>query len=292
MDSIIFGISGQDGYYLKQILEQENVSVLGISRSQGEWTQGSISDFSFVENLIKIHKPSYVFHLSALSTTKHHALFENHDTISTGTLNILESVKRWSPDTKVFITGSGVQFKNLGKPIDASDRFEANSAYSVARIQSVMAARYYRTLGIRAYVGYLFHHESPRRSDSHVSKFIANYVRNIGKNENSRLEIGDITVRKEWAYAKDIVAGIFTLINQENVFEASIGTGISYSIEEWLSECFGKIGADWRDHVTLKEDFNPEYKVLLSDPTEINALGWKATTSFATLASIMIEQEQ
>ncbi len=59
---------------------------------------------NFIENLIKREKPEYIFHLAANSTTRHDALFENHKTISTGTLNILESVKRHSPGSRVFIT--------------------------------------------------------------------------------------------------------------------------------------------------------------------------------------------
>ena len=61
-------------------------------------------------------------------------------------LNILEAVKRHCPESKVFITGSGVQFENKGVPISETDNFEANSPYAIARIQSVYAARYYRKL--------------------------------------------------------------------------------------------------------------------------------------------------
>src|ERR1035437_3949332 len=104
MKAIIFGINCQDGYYLQQILFNNNVEVIGVSRSLDNWFKGSVSDFNFVDNLIKDLKPKYIFHLAANSTTKHDALFENHDTISTGTLNILEAVKRHSPDSRVFIT--------------------------------------------------------------------------------------------------------------------------------------------------------------------------------------------
>ena len=55
-----------------------------------------------------------IFHLAAISTTRHDAIYENHAAIGTGTINILESVKRWSPGSKVFITGSGLQFINMG----------------------------------------------------------------------------------------------------------------------------------------------------------------------------------
>ena len=66
-------------------------------------------------------------------------------------------------------------------PISETDNFEAKSPYSIARIQSVYAARYFRSLGIKVYVGYLFHHESPLRKDNHVSKMITNAVKRIAQ---------------------------------------------------------------------------------------------------------------
>ena len=177
MKAIIFGINGQDGYYLKEIFQKRKIEVIGVSRSSGDWIQGDVSNFNFIENFIKSVKPDYIFHFAANSTTKHDALFENHETISTGTLNILESVKRHSPESRVFITGSGVQFENKGNPISETDSFEATSPYSIARIQSVYAARYFRSLGLKVYVGYLFHHESPLRKNNHVSKMIADAVK-------------------------------------------------------------------------------------------------------------------
>ena len=155
MKAIIFGASGQDGNYLSALLIKQGYDVIGVSRKNG-YLQTDISDFDQVFGLISQHMPDYIFHLAANSTTHHDALFENHATIATGTLNILEAVKRISPLTKVFISGSGLQFKNDDKPIKETDPFEARDAYSVSRIQSVYAARYFRSFGIKVYVGYFF----------------------------------------------------------------------------------------------------------------------------------------
>lgn len=123
MKALIFGATGQDGHYLTELLHKEKIKVVGVSRSSGD-VNGDVSDYSFVESQIKYLQPRYIFHLAANSTIKHDALFENHETISTGTLNILEAVKRHSPDSRVFITGSGVQFKNIGKPIKETDEIK------------------------------------------------------------------------------------------------------------------------------------------------------------------------
>lgn len=287
MKSLIFGANGQDGYFLHELCKLKGIEPIGVARS-GNGLLGNVSHYGQVEQLIKQYLPTYIFHLAANSTTRHDALFENHETICTGTLNILEAVKKHSPASKVFITGSGLQFKNTGNPISENDVFEANSAYSVARIHSVYAARYYRSLGIRAYVGYLFHHESPHRKASHVSKMVALAAQRIAAGSNETLEIGDIAVRKEWTHARDVMQGIMTLLDQDEIFEATVGSGLAYSIEDWLEQCFTLIGRDWHDHVRLRPGFVSEYKQLVSNPETINALGWHPNVTFSDLAKMMM----
>ncbi len=229
-----------------------------------------------------------VFHLAANSTTRHDAMFEHHCTIGQGTLNILESVRRWVPECRVFITGSGLQFINSGTAISEADPFDHSSSYVIARNYAVSAARYYRSLGIKTYVGYLFHHESPFRKSNHVSQKIAQAALRISNGSCESLQLGDISTRKEWTFAGDVAEAIITLVNQDIVFEATIGSGDAHSIEEWLNVCFGLIHADWREHVTAVEGFIAEYPLLLSAPQTINTLGWRPHVSFNDLALLMM----
>ena len=283
--SIIFGITGQDGFYLQELLQKRGHQVMGISRANG----GDVAERTYVENLIRDVHPDLVFHLAANSTTRHEALFENHETISTGTLNILESVKLHCPACRVFITGSGVQFANKGLPISEKDEFAPLSAYAVSRIHSVYAARYYRSLGIQAYVGYLFHHESPLRKPNHLCKKIAELAQRVRDGSKEQITLGDVSVRKEVGFAGDIAVGIWALVSQEAVFEATIGTGKAYSIQEWIEICFSKVGSDWRNHVILRTDgFIPEYPLLVSDPTTIRSLGWHPAVDIDALADMML----
>jgi len=287
MKTIIFGASGQDGHYLIELCKLNQIDPIGVSRS-GNGVKGDVSNYEEVEQLIIEHKPAYIFHVAAKSTTRHDALFENHETISTGTLNILEAVKRHCPGARMFITGSGVQFENRGLPISETDAFEASSPYAVARIQSVYAARYYRSLGLKVYVGYLFHHESPLRKPNHVSQIIALAAQRIAKGSKEIIELGDISVEKEWTFAGDVARGIFSLVEQDSVFEAVIGSGETYSIENWLEQCFRIIGRDWHNHVRLREGFTSEYKRLYSNPRTMNGLGWFPAVKLPELAEMMI----
>ena len=286
--AIIFGASGQDGYYLSALLKEKGCEVIGISR-QLTTANIDLADYNSVAELVKIQQPDYIFHLAANSTTHHHALFENQETITTGTLNILEAVKLYSPFTKVFISGSGLQFENKNKPIKESDPFEAGNAYSMSRIQSVYIARYFRTLGLKVYVGYFFNHDSPLRTERHMTKKISEAAKRIAKGSDEKLIIGDVEAIKEYTFAGDVVKGIWSLINQHEIFEANISSGKGYSIKDWLEQCFALINKDWKDYVVKDISFVPSYKQLVSDPSLIHSLGWKAEVSFEELAKLMMQ---
>lgn len=288
MKVIIFGVNGQDGFYLSKVCQKRQIEVVGVSR-KGFCIHGDVSLPEIVEKLIRIHQPDMIFHLAAVSSTEHDAIYENNSTIGTGTINILESVKRWSPHSKVFIVGSGLQFVNKGLPISETDTFDHSSVYAATRNYSVYLARYFRKMGIKTYVGYLFHHESPLRSEKHVCQKIAMAARRIADGDNFIFELGDISVKKEWTFAENIAEGIMTLMEQDIVTEATIGSGLAYSIEDWLNECFSIIKKDWIDYVKVQKNYKPEYNILVSNSTTINALGWFAETTFSELAKIMIK---
>jgi len=291
MKALIFGANGQDGHYLVASCRQKGYDVIAVSRN-GDCLHGDVADYVCVEQFIKKHQPDLIFHLAARSSTSHEAIFENHETIGSGTINILESVKKWSPGSKVFITGSGLQFENRLQPISERDPFAYSNPYVTVRNYSVGLARYYRSLGIKTYVGYLFHHESPLRGERHVSQKIARAVRSIADGNHGKIVIGDLSVKKEWTFAGDVVEGILLLVNQDSVFEATIGSGIGYTIADWLAECFKAIDRDWRDFVVEELGYRPEYNVLISDPTTINSLGWHPETSFSQLADIMMHRQK
>jgi GDPmannose 4,6-dehydratase len=287
--AIVFGASGQDGHYLRALLHQQGIRAIGVARSAGNWTRGDVCDFAFVEELVRSTAPKHIFQLAANSTTDHAALFDNHATISTGALNVLEAAFRHAPHAKVFLAGSGLQFVNTGTAIKETDEFEASSGYAVARIQSVYAARYYRMLGVRAYVGYFFHHDSPFRQGQRVSRQVVEGLRRIQRSETDVLAIADPTVRREWVFAEDTARGILMLVEQESIFEATIGSGEARSINEWIAACADELSLDEGNFSVVSEPgFVPPFEVLVSDPTSMRALGWRPRVSFEELAALMV----
>jgi GDPmannose 4,6-dehydratase len=287
--AVIFGVHGQDGYYLSELLRRKEIDVTGVSRSDGNWLKGDVGDLNFVETLIKNMQPDYVFQLAANSKTDHALLFEHQNTIVAGALNILESACKFATHTKIFIPGSGLQFENSGNPINEDTAFIARDAYSLARIQSVYASRYFRNKGIKVYIGYLFHHDSPFRSSVHLSRKIVDAAKAAAEGKNHRLSIGNISVEKEFGFAGDIVKGIFQLLQQDQFFEACIGTGKAYSVEKWLDLCFSFAGKRWQDYIQVQNDYIPEFKRLVSDPSRIRSTGWKPEVEIDELAELMFK---
>ena len=257
--------------------------------AQGRAIPVNVANASAVDRWIRTCRPARIFHLAARSTTSLEAGADNFQAIAVGAWNILSSAWRHVPRARVLVAGSGLQFRNRGHPIHEDDPFDPSSPYAVARIAAVQAARYFRGLGLRVYVGYLFHHESPQRRPGQMSRRIAAAA--AGKLRGT-LSIGDGRVRKEWAFAGDIARGMWTLISQAKVMEACIGTGKAYAIQDWVRACFAVHGGDWRKKIILgRGGFVPEYRTLVSQPRRIFSLGWRPRVSLAQLARLMVEAE-
>jgi|LakMenEpi03Aug12_release.lakeMendotaPanAssembly.Ray.scaffolds.fasta_scaffold261364_2 GDPmannose 4,6-dehydratase len=290
MKAIIFGSNGQDGYFLNKVLESNNIEVINISRNTYPIC-GDISSFSFVYEIIKENLPEYIFHFAAISSTKHEFLFDNNAAISIGTINLLESVKLVSPKTKIFLSGSALQFKNNGRPINEETVFEPSSHYAVARIHSVYLGRYYREVfGLKIYIGYFFNHDSEFRSDEHINKKIIDQLKLIKEGKKEKLVIGDVEVEKEFNFAGDVVQAVWLLVNQNKINEAIIGSGLAYSIKDWIKIVCDLINLNY-DSLKIEVDFKfkSEYKILVSNPERIKELGWYPEVDIYKLAERMVK---
>jgi GDPmannose 4,6-dehydratase len=287
MKALIFGSSGQDGHYLSSQLKADEVEVLGVSRKGGD-RRLDVGDVAGVRELIREFQPDFVFHLAATSSTAHDHLWSNHASISTGTLAVLDAVEKHAPAARVFLAGSGLQFINDGRPLDEECLLDHSSPYVIARNHSLYAARYFRQRGLKVYFGYLFHHESPRRQSSHLIMRIAEAAAAQAAGSQRRLLIGDLEARKEFGYAGDIVNAMRILVQQDELFECVIGTGLGYTVREWVQACYSHVGLDWQAYVDKDTEFRNTCPCLVSSPKRLQELGWRPVISFAELASMIM----
>ena len=289
MNAIIFGATGQDGRYLTEILAHAGLAVTGVARHGGD-VPLDVSDVPGVRQLIRRLHPSYIFHLAATSNIRYEDLWANHASISTGTLAILDAVKQECPGARVLLAGSAHQFINRGEPLNENAELDYSDPYTVARHHSLFAGRYFRKLGLKIYFAYLFHHDSPYRSNHHLTMKIAEAAARSAQGSADKLTLGDIDAQKEFNFAGDTVDALWRIINQEAHFEYVVGSGVSYSIRNWVELCYSHVGLDWRQHVHINDRFSSTYRRIVSDPQLLQGLGWKPRTDLSSMCEIIMEE--
>lgn len=289
MKAIIFGHTGQDGWYLTNLLQQKGIRVYGVSRSKTDLSCNLGDHKSLIKVLGEV-QPDYIFHFAAISTTKHGAVFDNHSAIGTGTLNLLEAARIICPNSRIFLSGSGLQFVNDGSPLDENSSFDATSSYSVERNYTYYLGKYYRnTFDMNVFFGFFFTHDSPRRTANHMTQKIVMAAKEAASGIDRKLVIGNIDVRKEYLYAGDAVSAVWFLVNQDQYYEAVIGSGVDYSIKDWVSKCYDIVGLDWRNYIVTNDSFIAEYTRLVSNPMRLFKMGWHPQVDFSELAHLMME---
>ena len=217
MKAIIFGITGQDGSYLAELLNNKNYEVVGVTRRVSVDTQqrishilpqitvveGDITDAFSVSNIIKEHEPDEIYNLAAQSHvgTSFSQPSLTWDVTAGGCLNILEGIRYSGRKEKIkfYQASSSEMFgKNYSVeqiPMDEGKHkrkrakfqnedtpFAPQSPYAIAKLASHHLVRNYRdSYGIFACSGILFNHESERRGEKFVTrkitKWIGDYVR-------------------------------------------------------------------------------------------------------------------
>lgn len=291
MNAVIFGSSGQDGYYLRQLLSSQGLQVTGVSRSGGD-VQMSVANTKGVSELFQQLQPAYIFHLASVSSTSHQYLWENHESIATGTLALLEAVEHNCKDARVLVVGSGLQFRRCNNAIGEDEPLDHSSPYVLSRNYSLFATRYYRDRGLKTFFAYLFNHDSPRRGSNHLNMKVAEHAVRAAHGDSAKLGIGDLAAVKEFAYAGDITEALWALINQDKVTECVVGSGVGHSVQEWVECCYGYVGLDWRDHIFKDSNYVTPYTRLVSSPKTIMSLGWRPKVDISELCRLMMVEAE
>ena len=149
--ALICGVSGQDGAYISKLLLFKGYKVYGGSRDAGtnsfsnltklglkdqiELVSINISDFrSTLQSIIKI-KPDEIYNLSGQSSVglSFEQPVETFESISIGTLNLLEAIRFSNLPVKLYNSGSSECFGETGTlPADENTPFRPRSPYAIA----------------------------------------------------------------------------------------------------------------------------------------------------------------
>ena len=84
--------------------------------------------------------------------------------------------------------------------------FYPRSPYAVAKLYAYWIVKNYReAYGMFAVNGILFNHESERRGETFVTRKISLAAARIAQGKQDVLELGNLSAKRDWGYAKDFV---------------------------------------------------------------------------------------
>lgn len=326
MKAIIFGITGQDGSHLADLLLSKDYHVVGVSRRAStdntqrikhildnerfELVQGDITDAYSVINILKKHEDvDEIYNLAAQShvavSFKQPAL--TWDITGKGCLNILQSIVDLDINARFYqasssemygkhydISGEGCKYQ------DENTKFMPQSPYAIAKCAAHHMTRLFReAYGLHASAGILFNHEGERRGETFVTrkitKWIGDWVKS-GRDPNfPQLRLGNLEAFRDWGYAGDYVEAMWMMLQQESPQDYVICTGTTHTIREFLDVAFSHIGIeDWSDLVVQDPEFYrpAEVDYLRGDCSRANhVLGWTPKHSFEDLVKKMVEYD-
>ena len=314
--ALITGINGQDGSYLAEFLIGKGYEVFGtVKRNSVAENQtarldsvydkigknliyADLTDMSSLLNSLRISNPDEVYNLAAQS----HVRISFDQPIYTanatglGTLNLLEAVRSFNPNIKIYQASSSEMF---GNSID-SDGFQRESTplnpvspYGCAKVFSYNICRNYRnSYGMYISNGILFNHESPRRGTNFVTNKVCKEAVKIKLGLSNKLALGNLDATRDWGHAKDYVEAMWLILQQESPEDYVCSTGVSHSVEDLVEYVFSKLDLDWKDYVVQDEKFlrPEELDDLKGDSRKLRSLtGWSPKYTFETMLDEMIE---
>lgn len=313
--ALITGINGQDGSYLAELLLDKGYEVWGILKRNSvaenqtaripdeifkrlRLAYADMLDMSSIIRVLDEAKPDEIYNLAAQSHVRISFDMPIYTTnsIATGILNLLESVRITCPNAKIYQASSSEMF---GNSID-EDGYQRESTpmhpvspYGCAKVYAYNLCRNYRNAyGMFISNGILFNHESPRRGTNFVTNKVVKEAVKIKLGLSNELKLGNLNASRDWGHAKDYVYAMWLILQDKKADDYVCATSISHTVLDLVKYVFTALELDWKKYI--KEDqkyIRPEeLENLKGDNTKlINNLDWKPKYTFESMLDEMIE---
>lgn len=313
--ALITGIAGQDGSYLAELLLEKGYEVHGAERplngkdSRRHWRISGIIDSltlhgcditsnDQVESVFCSVMPDEVYHLA--SNVQPRLIFEEEKNIFDvnflGTFNFLHAIKKYKDSCRLYCAGSSLMFGSAHVSPQSEDTpMNPTTPYGIGKVAAHHFVRMYReAYGVFACTGILFNHESPRRDDIFLPRKITKAVANIKAGKQDKLLLGDIELKRDWAYAGDIVESMWLMLQRDIPEDFVIGSSELHSIKELLEIAFGFVDLNWQDYVAIDKGLlrKIDYVNLCADTRKARLqLGWVPKVHFRELVEQMVRKD-
>ena len=276
--AICFGVTGQDGSYLTELLLEKGYEVHGIIRRSSSFNtkridhlidknndfyfhHGDITDPLSVTNIISKIQPDEVYNLAAQSHVK--VSFElpyyTAQTDALGTLAILEAIRAHCPSTKFYQASTSELYGGMGYNMPENgytedSKFHPRSPYGVAKLYALWIVRNYREAhGLYACNGILFNHESERRGETFVTRKITTNLAEVACGKREVLTIGNLDAKRDWGHARDYVDGMWRMLQLEEPEDFVLATNTAYSVRDFIEEAVSYFDYEivWKEKARL-----------------------------------------
>ncbi|MFH1868796.1 MAG: GDP-mannose 4,6-dehydratase [Candidatus Omnitrophota bacterium] len=316
--ALITGITGQDGSYLAEFLLSKEYEVHGIIRRASTFnTQrvehiyidphdpkarlflhyGDLSDSGQISRIIYKIEPDEVYHLGAQSHVRVSFDIPEYtgNITALGATRILEAIRGSGKNIKFYQASSSEMYGMTPPPQKEDSYFRPRSPYAVAKVHA-----FWMTLNCRqgynmfASNGILFNHESPRRGETFVTRKITRAVASIVADRQKKTYLGNLKAKRDWGYAPEYIELMWKILQQERGDDYVIGTGESYSVEDFVKLAFEYAGLDHKKYIEIdKRYFRPtETEDLLADSSKAKKiLKWEPKIKTPDLVKIMVDAD-
>ncbi len=312
--ALITGISGQDGAYLARLLLDKGYQVYGTARDAQISSFASLerlairnrvqllsmapNDFRSVLQAFAKAEPDEVYSLAGQSSVglSFEQPVETLESISHSTLNLLEVVRFLQRPIRFYNAGSSECFGDTGgAAADEATPFHPRSPYAVAKAAAHWTVANYReAYSLFACTGILFNHESPLRPNRFVTRKIISAASRIAGGSTERLQLGNISIARDWGWAPEYVEAMWSMLQQEAPEDYVIATGQTNTLEEFVAKTFQTLGLDWREHVSSDPSLLRPSEIMISRGNPAKAyrqLGWQAGCRMEEVIKRMIAAE-
>jgi GDPmannose 4,6-dehydratase len=267
--ALVCGVTGQDGAYLARFLLERGYSVVGTSRDayaarregltalgidgRVEIVSMATDDFRSVLQTVMRHEPDEIYNLAGQTSVglSFEQPVEAIESITLGTLNLLEAIRLSRRPMRLYNAGSSECFGDTGtSPANESTPFRPRSPYAVAKACAHnLVANYRDAYGLFACTGVLFNHESPLRPDRFVSQKIVRAASRIAAGDTTPLRLGNLDIHRDWGWAPDYVEVMWRMLQHSVADDYVIATGRTVSLEYFVQRAFAHFGLEWRRYV-------------------------------------------
>jgi GDPmannose 4,6-dehydratase len=311
--ALITGITGQDGFYLADLLLRRGYAVVGMTRGQQnhkaeqvrtalpevDIVEGDLLDPTSIQRVLQDSAPNEVYNLAAISYVQYsfkHPILTSEVT-GLGALRLLDALRAsGGVGTRFYQASSSEMFGQVSEsPQNERTPFHPRSPYGSAKAFAHHTTVNYReAYGLFAVGGILFNHESPRRGLEFVTRKISYHAAAIKLGLRDSLELGNLDAERDWGFAGDYVGAIHLMMTQTEPKDFVIGSGVTHTVGEFCREAFEHVGLDWQRYVrSSKSHMRPaDVMTLRADASRAKTeLGWSPQVGFDELVATMVDHD-